>query len=164
MSLIRTPARSRASVFRWIAGALGLATLITVVAIAVWPASAADKAREDGKHLGQAVGELYNAQSQADVNAASADIHSALGDTRSHASDELNKHVDKQVDALNRAANGYVGAHTTDNRWDQELYQSELNYAADDLSNNAKHFRNQRSDVDQAYYDGFQSGLPADLR
>ena len=164
MSAIRTPTRSRASVFRWIAGAIGLATLITVVAIAVWPASAADKAREDGKHLGQAVGELYNAHSQADVNAASADIHSALGDSRSHASDELNKHVNKQVDALNRAANGYVGAHTTDSSWDRDVYQSELNYATDDLSYNAKHFRNQRSDVDKAYYDGFRKGLPSELR
>jgi hypothetical protein len=164
MSTSRTPARSRASIVRWIAGALALATLITVVAIAVWPSSETDKAHEDGKHLGQAVGELYNAQSQSDVKAASADIHSALGDTRSHASDALNNYVDKQVDALNRAANGYVGAHTTDNRWDRDLYQSELNYAADDLSYNAKHFRNQGSDVDQAYYDGFRSGLPADLK
>jgi hypothetical protein len=163
-AITMTPARSRSSVLRWIAGALGLATLITVVAIAVWPASAADKAREDGKHLGQAVGSLYEAQSQADVEAAFDDMRSALDDSRQHAGDELNKQVDKQVDALNRGADGFVGAHTSDNSWDQDLYQSELDYAVDDLANNADDFHNQNSDVVNAYWDGFQDGLPADLQ
>ena len=163
-AITMTPARSRSSVLRWVAGAIGLATLITVVAIAVWPASAADKAREDGKHMGQAVGELYNAQSQADVDAAFADMRSALDDSRSHASDELNNQLDKQVDALNRAADGFVGAHSSDNSWDQDLYQSELDYAVDDLANNADDFSNQHSDVVNAYWDGLQDGLPADLQ
>jgi hypothetical protein len=159
-----TPARSRSSVVRWIAGAIGLATLITVVTIAVWPASAADKARADGKHLGQAVGDLYHAQSQADVEAAFDDMRSALDDTRTHASDELSNQVDKQADALNRAADGFVGAHSSDNEWDQDLYQSELDYAVDDLVNNADDFSNQHSEVANAYADGFQDGLPADLQ
>jgi hypothetical protein len=163
-TITMTPARSRSSVVRWIAGAIGLATIITVVAIAVWPASAADKAREDGKHMGQAVGELYNAQSQADVEAAFADMRSSLDDSRQHAGDELNKQVDQQVDALNRAADGFVGAHTSDSSWDQDLYQSELDYAVDDLANNADDFSNQHSEVVNAYWDGFQSGLPSDLQ
>jgi hypothetical protein len=159
------PPRSRSSVLRWIAGALGLAAIVTAVAIAVWPSdSAADKARDDGKDLGQAVGKLYYAQNTADVNAATADINSALSDTRDHASDELNKHVDKQADALNRAADGYAGSHTSDNEWDRYVYRSELNYAVDDLKNNADHFQNQRSDVDQAYYEGFRDGLPSALK
>jgi hypothetical protein len=159
-----TPARSRSSVIRWIAGTLGLAAIITAVTIAVWPASAADKAREDGKHLGQAVGALYEAQGTADVDAAFADINSALDDTRAHASDELSNQVDKQADALNRAADGFVGAHTSDNSWDQDLYQSELDYAVDDLANNADDFQNQHSEVANAYYEGFQDGLPAELK
>jgi hypothetical protein len=163
-ALTMTPARSRSSVLRWVAGGLGLAAIVAALAIALWPASAADKAREDGKHLGQAVGELYYAQGTADVDAAFADIHDALSDTRNHASDELNKQVDKQADALNRAADGFVGSHTSDNGWDQDLYQSELDYAVDDLANNADGFQNQRSDVDQAYYEGFQDGLPSELR
>jgi hypothetical protein len=163
-AITMTPARSRSSVFRWVAGALGLATLITVVTIAVWPASAADKAREDGKHLGQAVGSLYEAQSQADVEAAFDDMRSALDDTRAHASDELSNQVDKQADALNRAADGFVGAHSSDNSWDQDLYQSELDYAVDDLAGNADDFQNQHSEVANAYYEGFQDGLPADLQ
>jgi len=163
-AITMTPARSRSSVVRWIAGAIGLATLITVVTIAVWPASAADKARADGKHLGQAVGDLYYAQSQTDVDAAFDDMRSALDDTRQHAGDELNKQVDKQADALNRAADGFVGAHSSDNSWDQDLYQSELDYAVDDLANNADDFSNQHSEVANAYWDGFQDGLPADLQ
>jgi hypothetical protein len=163
-AITMTPARSRSSVVRWIVGALGLATLVTVVTIAVWPDSAADKARADGKHLGQAVGDLYYAQSQTDVDAAFADMRSALDDTRQHASDELSSQVDKQADALNRAADGFVGSHTSDDSWDQDLYQSELDYAVDDLANNADDFSNQHSEVVNAYWDGFQDGLPADLQ
>jgi len=148
---------------RVLAAAVALAAIVAVT-ILVWPASAADKARADGKHLGQAVGDLYHAQSQADVDAAFADMRGALDDTRDHAGDELNEQLDKQADALNRAADGFVGAHTSDDGWDQDLYQSELDYAVDDLVNNADDFRNQRSDVNQAYVEGFQSGLPDELR
>jgi len=148
---------------RVLAAAVALAAIVAVT-IAVWPASAADKARADGKHLGQAVGDLYHAQSQADVDAAFADMRGALDDTRDHAGDELNEQLDKQADALNRAADGFVGAHPSDDGWDQDLYQSELDYAVDDLVNNADDFRNQRSDVNQAYVEGFQSGLPDELR
>ena len=46
---------------RVLAAAVALAAIVAVT-ILVWPASAADKARADGKHLGEAVGELYHAQ------------------------------------------------------------------------------------------------------
>jgi hypothetical protein len=151
---------------RLLAAVVGLAAIVAVtIAVGVGGAeSTADKARADGKHLGQAVGALYEAQSPADVDAAFADIHSALDDTRDHASDELSNQVDQQADALNRAADGFVGAHTSDNSWDQDLYQSELDYAVDDLANNADDFQNQHSEVRGAYWDGFQSGLPSDLQ
>jgi hypothetical protein len=163
-AIAMTPARSRTTPLRWIAAALGLAVIVTAVTIAVWPASAADKARADGENLGQAVGALYNAQGAADVDAALADINDALIDTRTHAGDELAEQVDKQADALNRAADGFVGSHTADNDWDQDLYQSELDYAVDDLADNADDFRNQHSEVRTAYYEGFQDGLPSELR
>jgi acyl-CoA reductase-like NAD-dependent aldehyde dehydrogenase len=155
-AITMTPARLLAAI-------VGLAAIVAVT-IAVWPDSAADKARADGKHLGQAVGDLYHAQSQADVEAAFDDMRSALDDTRQHAGDELNKQVDKQADALNRAADGFVGAHSSDSSWDQDLYQSEVDYAVDDLASNAGDFRNQHSEATNAYWDGFQDGLPADLQ
>jgi acyl-CoA reductase-like NAD-dependent aldehyde dehydrogenase len=155
-ALTMTPARILAAL-------VGLAAIVAV-AIAVWPDSAADRARADGEHLGQAVGSLYEAQSPADVDAAFADIHSALDDTRTHAGDELAEQLDKQADALNRAADGFVGSRTSDDGWDQDVYQSELDYAVDDLTGNADDFRDQRSDVRVAYWDGFQNGLPDELR
>jgi hypothetical protein len=159
-----TPARSRSSVIRWIAGTLGLAAIITAVTIAVWPASAAEKARADGQNLGEAVGALYYADTTEEVDAALTDISSALQDTRDHAGDEISQQVDDQADALNRAADGFVGSYTADNDWDQDLYQSELDYAVDDLVDNADDWANQRSDVKQAYAEGFQDGLPAELQ
>ena len=86
---------------RWIAGTVGLAALVTAVAIAVWPASAADKARADGENLGQAVGALYNAHEHGRGRCrAQPTCSSALTDTRNHAGDELPSQVDDQADAL----------------------------------------------------------------
>ena len=51
-----------------IIGGTLLALLVAgVVAIAVWPASETDKARDNGEQVGQAVNHLYNADSSADV-------------------------------------------------------------------------------------------------
>ena len=156
--------RGSSTLVRWIAGGLGLAVLITAVTIAVWPASAADKARADGEHLGRAVGALYHAQDSDDVHAAVADFDDAVYDTRTHAGDEFARQVDEQADALNRAVDGFVGSRTSEDGWDADLYQAELNAAVDDLVANADDFHSQRSEVRQAYYDGFQRGLPSDLK
>jgi hypothetical protein len=158
-----TPASaSRTSLLRSIIGGLLVAAIVTVVAIAVWPASEADKAREYGKQLGEAVGKLYDAQSSADVDAALADIHTAVGDTRDHAGDAVANQVADQEDALSSAVDGFVGTHTSGDAFEVDLYQSDLNAAIDDLTSQADDFRNQGSDVQQAYWEGFQDGLPGD--
>ena len=155
---------AKRSLLRTIGIGVALGAILVAITIAVWPASAADKARADGENLGQAVGALYHAQSSTEVDAALTDINTALNDTRTHAGDELASQVDEQADALNRAADGFVGSRTADNGWDQDLYQSELDYAVDDLANNADDFSNQHSEVRTAYYEGFQDGLPSDLK
>jgi hypothetical protein len=154
------PARI-SSLLRWIAGGVSLAVVLTVVAIAVWPASEADKARDDGEALGQAVGHLYNADSSAEVDAALAEIDAVVADTRAHAGDELADQVAAQEDALSRAADGFAGSVTTDSEWDYELYQAELDVALDDLSDNASDFRAQGPEVHSAFWEGFESGLPS---
>jgi hypothetical protein len=136
--------------------------IIAVVAVAVWPASTTDKARDDGQQLGQAVGQLYNAQSAADVDAALAQIDAAAGDARDHAGDEVASQVADQEDALARVADGFVGAHTSGDAFEVDLYQAELNTAVDDLSRQADDFRAQGPAVQQAFWDGFQDGLPGD--
>ena len=68
---------------------LGLGTLCALLAailtIAVWPASEADKARDDGEQLGQAVSALYEADSADEVDAALADLDGQFDDTRGDA-------------------------------------------------------------------------------
>jgi hypothetical protein len=67
--------------------------------------------------------------------------------------------INDQADALNRAADGFVGTHTSEDAWDVDLYQAELNTAVDDLANNADKFANQGPEVQQAFWDGYQDGL-----
>jgi len=153
------PVRRRRSLVRWIAGGMALTATVTAVTIAVWPASETDKAREDGKQVGQAVTSLYYAQSSSEVDAALGDLQDAVASTADHAGDAVANQVSAQEDALERAADGFVGVHTSDNSFDVDLYQAELNTAVDDLAGNADSFAAQGSDVQQAFWDGFDQGL-----
>ena len=141
-----------------IIGGTLLALLVAgVVAIAVWPASETDKARDNGEQVGQAVNDLYNADNSADVDAALNELDAAVSDTRADISNEFADQVDDQTDALNRAADGFAGSRTTDDAWEADLYQAELDTALDDLTGNASDFRAQGPEVHQAFWDGFQS-------
>jgi hypothetical protein len=141
-----------------IIGGTLLALLVAgVVAIAVWPASETDKARDNGEQVGQAVNDLYNADNSADVDAALNELDAAVSDTRADISNEFADQVDDQTDALNRAADGFAGSRTTDDAWEADLYQAELDTALDDLAGNASDFRAQGPEVHQAFWDGFQS-------
>jgi hypothetical protein len=165
MSVAQTTAPAagadRGSLLRWIAGGTALAALLAVVAVLAWPASEADKAREDGEQLGEAIGQLYNAQSTTEVDAALDEIDVAVSETRAHAGDELADQADAQADALSRAADGFAGALTTDDAFEADLYEAELDTAMDDLVDNASDFRGQGPEVHQAFWEGVQEGLPA---
>jgi hypothetical protein len=153
-------AKGRGSLLAKLLGGALVVALLAAVTVAVWPQSAADRAHDDGERLGQAVGDLYYADSDAEVDAAISDIDSAVADTREHAGDELASQVDDQADALSRAADGFVGSVTTDSAWDQELYEAELDVALDDLTTGASDFRAQGPEVHQAFWQGVEDGLP----
>jgi hypothetical protein len=142
-----------------IAGGTLAAIVLTVAAIAFWPASEADKARDDGEQVGQAVTQLYEAQSAEEVDAALAELDAAVTDTRAHAGDEVADHVAEQQDALARAAEGFVGYYTTDSDWDAALYEAELEIAVDDLTREADDFRGQGPEVNEAFWQGVDDGL-----
>jgi hypothetical protein len=146
------------SVFR-IAGGVLAASVLCVLAIALWPASEADKARDDGERVGEAVTQLYNADSSTEVDAALAELDAAVSDTRAHAGDEVADQVADQQDALARAAEGFVGYYSTGDDWDQALYEAELEVALDDLYYNADDFREQGPEVNEAFWEGVDQGL-----
>jgi hypothetical protein len=142
---------------------LGLGTLCALAAailtIAVWPASEADKARDDGERLGAAVSSLYAADTTAEVDAALEDVADAAADTRAHAGEQADERVNDATDALSRAADGFVGGVTAEDGFDQELYEYELDVALDDLADGAEGFREDAPGVEQAFWDGFDSTL-----
>jgi acyl-CoA reductase-like NAD-dependent aldehyde dehydrogenase len=140
---------------------LGLGTLcalaVGILTIAFWPASVSDKAREDGEQLGTAVSSLYAADTTDEVDAALEDVSDAAADTGAHAGDQVDERVNDAADALNRAADGFVGSVTADNEFDQELYEYELDVALDDLADGAEDTREDAPEVEQAFWDGFDS-------
>jgi hypothetical protein len=136
-----------------------LAAALATLTLALWPASEADKARDDGEQVGTAVAHVYEADTTAEVDAAVAELDAAVADTRAHAGDALADQVDAQADALSRAADGFAGSVTTDDEWDYELYQAELDVALDDLTDNASDFRGAGPEVHQAFWEGFESGV-----
>jgi hypothetical protein len=158
----RPRSRSRRSTLGRLMAGLLVAAALAVVTVALWPPSEADKAREDGEQLGEAVTALYYAESSAEVDAALADVHDAVLDTREHAGDAVYNQAADQEDALARAADGFVGSLTTDDEFEAELYQAELEVAVDDLGSQAADFRDQGPEVRQAFYEGYQDGLAID--
>ena len=133
------------------------ALLAAILTIALWPASEADKARDDGEQLGTAVSALYAANSTDEVDAALTDVRAAVSDTREHAGDQVDERVDDATDALSRAADGVVGTVTADDEFSQDVYQSELDHAITDLQDGSQSVRDNAPEVEQAFWDGFDS-------
>jgi hypothetical protein len=155
-----TPA-ARSSLLRWTAGGTGLAAVLAAVAIAAWPASAADTARVDGERVGEAVVQLQDAQTTEEVDAALTELDAAVNEARSHAGEELDEQITDQADALDRTVDGLVGAVTTDDEFEAELYEMQLDDAVNDLAGNAEDFREQGPEVHDAFWEGVEDGLAA---
>jgi hypothetical protein len=135
------------------------ALLAAILTIALWPASEADKARGDGEQLGSAVSSLYAAESTAEVDVALDDVADSAADTRAHAADRFTERVNDAEDALSRAADGFAGTVTVDDGFEQDLYQAELDGAIADLDGQARDVRDDAPEVEQAFWDGFDSTL-----
>src|SRR5262245_66124366 len=96
---LETPRRR---LLHWAGGGAAVAAILAAGAIALWPASVADQARDDGERFGQAAAALYDAQSPQEVDAALADMNAAALDSRDHVSGDVNDHINDQADALTR--------------------------------------------------------------
>jgi hypothetical protein len=144
---------------RWITGGVLVAAVIAALTVALWPMSETEKARQDGENVGQAITDLRNAETTGDVNDALDDLHAAVRDTREHAGDAVYDHVDAQGDAIYHAVNGFIGANSSDDEWEQDVYEEELETALEDLSGQAEEFRTTGPEVEQAFYEGLQDGL-----
>ncbi len=152
----------RISLLGKILGGTSVAAICAVIAIAAWPASETDKARDDGEAFGAAVAQLQSADTTEEVDAALVELNAAVVDTRENASDAVYDQVDRQADALYYAADGFVGMNTADDEFEADLYELELETAVDDLTSNADDFRTTGPEVQQAFWDGYEDGLNGD--
>jgi hypothetical protein len=154
-------AGSSRSLLAKLAAGTGVAAILAATAIAVWPASETEKAYDDGKAFGAAVAQLQSADTYEEVDDALVELNVAAQDTAEHAGSAVTDQVNDQADALSRAADGFVGSHTADDSFEADLYQSELDYAVDDLVEGAEGFRTTGPEVQQSFWDGFDDGLNA---
>jgi hypothetical protein len=144
---------------RWLLVGVLAAAMLAAAAVAVWPASAADTAYDDGVRVGQAVDDLRNADTYTDVDNALTDVRHATRDARDHAGDELDQQITDEQSAFFDALNGAAGSVQSTDDWDQSLYEDQLDSAIDDLSSNADEFRTNGPDVVQSFWNGVQDGL-----
>ena len=146
------------SAVKAITGAALIALMLTALTIAVWQTEA-DKARDDGEQLGEAVTQVYDADSQSELDSALAEVDEAVSESADHAGDAVTDQAERQAEALDLAVEGYYGAVTTTDEWEQDVYETELSYALDVLSYNADEFRSTSDDVVEAYWEGFDDGF-----
>jgi hypothetical protein len=149
----------RMSVLGWALGGAAVLAALVALAVALWPASEAEKAREDGEQLGSAVAQLYEAQSTAEVDAALTEVRDAGRDAAEHGGNAVAQQVADQEDALARAVDGFVGSRTTEDAFEAELYQAELEVAVDDLIDQAEEFQTNAPEVGQAFWEGVEEGF-----
>jgi hypothetical protein len=150
--------RSR-SLLAKVAAGTGVAALLAAATIAVWPASETEKAYDDGQAFGAAVAQLQAADTYEEVDDALVALDLAAQDTAEHAGDAVYDQVARQADALDRAADGFVGSHGADDSFEADLYQAELDVAVGDLTGNAEDFRTTGPEVQQSFWDGYDDGL-----
>jgi hypothetical protein len=151
--------KDRRKLLGYVAGGGTLAAVLAAGTLALWPASETDKARDDGQRVGAAVAQLQSATSGEEVDAALVELRDAAADTRDHAGDAVSTQVDDQVDALDRAVDGFAGERTTDDSFEADLYHAELDTAVDDLTSQADDFRTTGPEVQQAFWEGYQDGF-----
>jgi len=144
---------------RAVLGALLVALTLSALTLMVWPASEADKARDDGEQLGEAVTQLYEADSQSEVDAALAEVDQAVTDSAEHGGDAVAEQATRQDAALDLAVEGYVGAVQSTDSFEQDVYEAELDVALTELEYNADQFRSNSDDVVEAYWEGFDDGF-----
>jgi hypothetical protein len=142
-----------------ITGGLTFAALLTALALAVWPTSNTERARDDGEALATAVTSLNSATTQEEIDAALVDVRDAAADTRDHAGDAIADQVDEQAENLDRAADGAYGMATAGDEFSQDIYEWELEDALTDLNSNAEDFRTEGPEVQQAFWEGYRSAI-----
>ena len=143
----------------WLVGGVVVVALAVAFAVALWPASEADKARADGERFGTAVAELYDASTPEEVDLALVDVSDVAADARDHAGDAVAEQVSDQADARERAADGFVGERTADDALESDLYHSELDVAVGDLADQAQRLRDDAPEVAHAFWDGYETGV-----
>ena len=152
-----TKPRARSIVLQSIAATVAIAGVVTA-GVLLWPDSEADKAREDGENVGAAVAAVYEADSESEAEAALDGLTVAIEDTREHAGDAIAEQVADQEEDLSYAVEGYVGMIEADDEWEADAYEAELDYAVDELANQASDFRETGPEVQQAFWEGVEEG------
>ena len=123
------------------------AGLVVALALGGCGKSPEDKARDDGKNVGEATRALFDAQSPEEARAAAGELKTAVSGLGEDARDAVREQVETQSGTLSKAADAVRAGDTT-----------ELKSAVDEIRSQAASFRDSGDSVANEFWRGFQDG------
>jgi soluble cytochrome b562 len=116
-----------------------------------------DKARDDGKQLGEAMRTLYDAGSVQEALDALPAVRTAVKDIREDARDEVGDQVAAQEDSVQDAADAMQGLRSSSNPQQADDAIGDLRTAINDIRSQASD--NRDNSVANEFWRGFREGF-----
>jgi hypothetical protein len=139
-------------------GATVLAILATLLlALAACGQAPEDKARSDGKQLGEAMRKLYDAETPQQAADALPGVQTAVKEIRSDARDQVGKQVDAQEDSVQDAMKAMQTLRTSTDPTQVADARGNLRTAINDIRSQADD--NRDNSVSNEFWRGFRDGF-----
>jgi soluble cytochrome b562 len=140
-------------------GAAGLLALLAclLTGLAACGEAPEDKARDDGKQLGEAMRTLYDAETPQEAADALPAVRTAVQDLRGDARDEVGDQVDAQEDSVQDAQEALQGLRNANDQAQVEDAIGDLRTAINDIRSQAND--NRDNSVANEFWRGFRDGF-----
>ena len=141
-----------------IARGIALALLATLaLGVVACGEAPEDKARSDGKQLGEAMRTLYDADTPQQAAGALPAVQTAVKDIREDARDEVGDQVDAQEDSVQDAQEALQSLQTAGDQAEVDDARGDLRTAINDIRSQAND--NRDNSVANEFWRGFRDGF-----
>ena len=137
-----------------------IAMIVLALGLAACGDSPEDQARSDGKDVGKAAHQLYNAATPEDAQKAVGDLKSAVDSLHSDTRKRVSEQIDTQRSAVSTAADAFAAGQS--GATDPEVARSQLQQAVQQIRSQADSFRNTNNSVANEFWRGFEEGYDDD--
>jgi soluble cytochrome b562 len=139
------------------AAAILAALAALVLGLAACGTPPEDKARDDGKQLGEAMRTLYDAATPQEVADALPGVRTAVQDTRDDARDKVGSQIEAQQDSVQDASEAVQNLRTANDQAQVEDALGNLRTAINDIRSQASD--NRDNSVANEFWRGFREGF-----